>query len=95
MGADQFGHFEHRNLVFAKNWAQLIVSINVATVFRVLKVVLFNVVLELFGDFGTRQRCSPDNGGQRVARGQWLHERRIWFARGFCSSCHKKLLHIE
>ena len=62
MFVDQLGHFEHRNLLLAAEYAlQLGVSIDVPAVFAVLKAIALDVSPDLLGDLGTRHCLASDN----------------------------------
>lgn len=57
MVGNELGHFEHGHLGFAAEYCfELVVGIDHAAVGRILQVELFDVVPDLLGHFGTRQR---------------------------------------
>ena len=54
---DELGHLEHRHLALAaEDGAELFVRVDQAPVDGILKFVLLDVVPDLLGDFGARQR---------------------------------------
>src|ERR1700687_3201349 len=80
---DQLGHFEHRHLTLAaENLFQFFVGVDQAPVDRVLQLVLLDVVPDLLGDFGARQRIAAHDGGQVAGRRHCLHECSVGFALG-------------
>ncbi len=99
MRADQFGHFEHADLILAENRLELGICVDHALVRCVLQIVLLDVFPQFFHHFGARQRRGAHDGGQMRRRGERFHERRAGltgcfsggrlFCRGFCSG------HIE
>src|SRR5262249_55916005 len=75
---DQFGHLEHRDLALAaEHGLELVVCVDHATLFRILKPVLLDVAPELLRDLGARHRASTDDGSERRIRLLRRHERRI------------------
>src|SRR5262249_42726594 len=78
---DQLGHLEHRNLpLAAKYLPELLVCIDQTLVDRVLQLVLLDVVPNLLGDFGARQRHAAHDCCEHRGRHHGLHERGIRFA---------------
>ena len=81
MTRDEFSHLEHTYLALAvENCAERIVGVDLSSLRFVLKAVLLNIVPELFGELGTRQRLGTDNSGELVVRLDWSHEGGIGLA---------------
>ena len=93
--ADQFGHFEHGDLVLAKDHAQLGICIDVALVRSILQVVLFDVLPNLFGDFRAGHRGRTNHSSQVSAGLHGLHECGVGFAFGFCCHCKLFLVYLS
>src|SRR5690606_18136582 len=65
----QLGHLEHRDLVLAtEDRLQLGVRPDGPTVFRILQVVLLDVIPHLLGKSGTGERVGPDDSRQDLVR---------------------------
>src|SRR5689334_20001291 len=72
---DQLGHFEHRDFALtAKHGLELVVGVDHATLFRVLKPVALDVLPELLRDFRARNRIRSDDRGERTSRRLRRHE---------------------
>ena len=62
MSRDEFRHLEHAYLALAVKYCpEGIVRVDHRSLFLVLKAVLLDVVPELLGELGTRQRARTDN----------------------------------
>src|SRR3954454_21214394 len=68
-------HLEHRDLLLAEHRLQRVVRQDLAPVFRVLQVMLLDVVPDLADDLAARQGVGPDHGGQFFRRLQGLLKR--------------------
>lgn len=57
MSGDEFRHLEHADLALAVKYGpEGVIRVDLRSLFLVLKTVLLDVVPELFGELGTRQR---------------------------------------
>jgi hypothetical protein len=89
VSGDQFGHFEHADLLFTvENGLKSSVGIDQGFLFRVLKLVGLDVVPELFGELGPRQRLGADDGRKNGIGLNRLHEGGIWFTGSFFGFRH-------
>jgi len=85
MLTDEFGHFEHADLLLAaEDGSQIIVSIDHGPLLFVLKTFALDVHPELFGDLRPRHRRGTDYGGEHCAGLHRPHEGCIRFALLFC-----------
>jgi len=77
---DQFGHLEHTDLALAVKYRlELIVSIDLSSLFLVLKAMLLYVIPKFFGHFRTRQRFGAHDRSQFIVRLDRSHEGGVWF----------------
>jgi len=77
MRIDQSGEFEHVDLFLAvKDSFQSFIGFYELFL---LKVILFNVLPKLFGEFSPWDGIFSDNPGKRGIRLYWLHERAFRF----------------
>ena len=84
MIVDQLGHLEHGDLLLAAEDAfEFVVSIDITTVFAVLKIMALDVGPDLLGHLGTRHGIASDHRRKCGAGGHCLHESRIGLA--FCA----------
>src|SRR3954447_22625584 len=80
-------HLEHCYLLLAEHRFQLVVRQDLAPVFRVLQLLLLDVVPDLADDLAARQRSASDHGGQLLRRLQRLLKRVGLLASWTCRFC--------
>ena len=61
MTVDDLGQFEHRYLILAEQLLQFVVSIDVASIGWILKIVLLDVFPDLLGHFRAGKGFGPDD----------------------------------
>ena len=75
---NEFRHLEHCDFTLAaEHLLQLVVSLDVALVGRILEIILLNVLPNLLSNFRTRHRTGPHDCLQFGRKGHWLTEGRI------------------
>ena len=75
MSGDEFRHLEHADLALAVKYGpEVVIRVDLRSLFLVLKTVLLDVVPELFGELGTRQRLRTNNGCELVVGLNRSHE---------------------
>lgn len=90
VGAHQFGHFEHRDLVFAaEDRFEGGIGIDVALVLFVLEIVLFDVVPEFFCDLAAGHGTRSDDYGEFCIGLNGFEEGGVCFAGSFCCCRHR------
>ena len=92
MPGDEFRHLEHAYLALAVEYRpERVVRVDHSSLFLVLTTVLLDVVPELLGELGTRDRLRTDNCGQFVVGLHGFHEGgiRLAFGRGLFGFRHR------
>ena len=85
MSGDEFSHLEHAYLALAVKYRpERVVRVNHRSLLFVLTTVLLDIVPELLGELGTRQRLRTDNCRQFVVGLDWSHEGGVRLAFGSC-----------
>src|SRR5579884_2057494 len=75
---DELGHLEHRDLALAtEDGLELVVGVDHATLFRVLKPVALDVLPELLRDLRARHRAVAHDSGKLSVGLHRPHERRV------------------
>ena len=83
MSRDEFGHLEHAHLALAVKYRpEIVVGVDLRSLFLVLKTVLLDVVPELFGELGTWDRFGTNDGGEFVVGLHRSHEGGVRLAFG-------------
>ncbi len=81
MLGDKFRHFKHIHCALAtKDSLEIGVSIDVAPILGILKIVLLDVSPKLLYYFGARKRSGSHNLRQISANLHWLHKRGVHFS---------------
>jgi hypothetical protein len=69
MCGKQLGHFEHGDLIFAKDGLELGVRVDIAFICSVLKAVCLDVFPDLFCDLSAQDCLTANDGSQFRGRG--------------------------
>ncbi len=82
MTRNKFGHFKHRNGLFAvEDRLELVVGVDLGPHLGILKFVLLDVVPEFFRQVGPRERLRANDSGQQLIGLDGLEKSGVGFAR--------------
>ena len=83
VSGDKLGHLEHTDLALAVKYRlEIVVRVNLRSLFLILKAVLLDVIPKLLGQFRARERLGADNSGELIIRLHRPHEGGVWLTLG-------------